>query len=326
MRRQNYLQPPVWPLVAPPPQSLGEWSEPPGRLCLGPQRQQLAPQYSSATAPNSPSWADIVRNGMAANPLPPTAPAGTAASTASTTADFLALYNRCVSSGLKARINISNNAGLQEITLTCQLSAAVAITRGRRRRRTRRRGQANKAAAPSLPRARSSQPVPAVPSLTWPEPPPPEPPPPELSPPEPPPTPSPPPAKRTRKAAKRRCEAELLRCTGMDDDLCLSPPLFERPRCLPCRRHRLAPRRLQIMYLPCTDTHSGPQHRHVAPKIALRQRRLRAPSSHRRSRPFFLHVLSKLYAVIAFVTITMYVTNNVQPAIKKRGGTNYHGW
>jgi hypothetical protein len=101
----------------------------------------------------------------------------------------LPLYSRCVSSGLKARINISNNAGLQEITLTCQLSAAVAITRGRRRRRTRRRCQANKDAAPSLPRVQSSQPVPAVPPPTRPEPPPPDPQPPELSPPEPPPTP-----------------------------------------------------------------------------------------------------------------------------------------
>jgi hypothetical protein len=158
----------------------------------------------------------------------PTAPAATAASTASTTEDFLALYSRCVSSRLKARINISNNAGLQEITLTCHLLAAVATTRGRRCHRPRRCGQATNAALPSLPRA-PSQPVPAVLPPSRPEPPPPESPLPELSPPEPPPTPSPPPAKQTRKAAKRRCEAELLRSAGVDNDLCLSPPLQMPP-------------------------------------------------------------------------------------------------
>jgi hypothetical protein len=56
---------------------------------------------------------------------------------------------------------------------------------------------------------------------------------PELLPPKSPPTPSPPPAKCMRKVAKRRCEVELLRGLGVEDDLCLSPPLHTPP--LPAR-------------------------------------------------------------------------------------------
>jgi hypothetical protein len=61
------------------------------------------------------------------------------------------------------------------------------------------------------------------------EPPPAEPPPPQPLPPESPPTPLPPPAKRTKKAAKRPCEVELLRGAGMDDVQRLSPPPHAPP-------------------------------------------------------------------------------------------------
>ncbi len=95
---------------------------------------QLASQLFSVS--NSPSWADVVRNGK---PTSPPQPATTSATTTPTTADFLALYERCVCNGLKTRINISNNAGIQEISVTCQLPTATASVRRRRRRRPRRR-------------------------------------------------------------------------------------------------------------------------------------------------------------------------------------------
>jgi hypothetical protein len=47
------------------------------------------------------------------------------------------------------------------------------------------------------------------------------------------PNPSPPPAKRTRKAARRRCEAELLRDGGEEGDLLLSPLMRPSPALMP---------------------------------------------------------------------------------------------
>ncbi len=167
-----------------------------------------------------PSWADVVRNDPRLSLSPP---AVTTISSSSTTADFLALYDRCISSGLKTRINISNLAGAEEITLTCHiLTCFTSACRRCRRGRPHRRGPAVSAASPtrtSLPPTRSA------PSPTWPEPPPPVPPAPEPSPPESPPTPSPPPAKRTRKVAKWRCVVELLRGEGVKDDFYVLPPV-----------------------------------------------------------------------------------------------------
>jgi hypothetical protein len=99
------------------------------------KRPQLVSQLFPVS--NSPSWADVVRNGKPPSPSPP---AATAAITTAPTADFLALYERCLCNGLKTRINISNNAGIQEISITCQVPAAPASIRRRRRRRPRRRG------------------------------------------------------------------------------------------------------------------------------------------------------------------------------------------
>jgi hypothetical protein len=133
--------------------------------------------------------------------------------------DFLALYDRCVSSGLKACINMSNSVGLQEITLTCHFPTAIASAWRRRcRRRPRRCGQAASAAVPPLPRT-SLPPILAALPLTRPKPPPPAP--------EPLPLESPP-TKWTRKAAKRRCKVELLRDVGVDN-FCFSPPLHTPP-------------------------------------------------------------------------------------------------
>ncbi len=167
----------------------------------------------------SPSWADVVRSGTS---LSPSSPATTAATTTAATADFLALYERCVSNGLKACINISNNTGHQEISLTCQVPAATTSAQRRRLRRPRQHGLVASAAVPLPSRAPQIRP----------EPPPAEPPPPQPSPPE-----MPPPVKRTRKAAKRHCKVELLRGGDGDHELCLSPPplLSPPPRSPPSR-------------------------------------------------------------------------------------------
>jgi hypothetical protein len=181
-------------------------------------------QYITGIGSNSPSWADVVRTGQRLSPSPP---ADTTVSSASTTADFLALYERCISNGLKTRINMNNSAGVQEIILTCHISSSLASARRRRRRRRpRRRGPAVSAAALT----RTSPPPPLLaPSSTRPEPPPPVPPAPEHSPLQSPTIQSPPPTKRTRKAVKRRCEVELLRGVDMEDDLSVTPPLFTPP-------------------------------------------------------------------------------------------------
>jgi hypothetical protein len=180
-------------------------------------------QNATGNGSNSPSWADVVRNGHRLSSSPPKA---TSASSAST-ADFLALYERCISSGFKTRINMSSSVEVHEVILTCYFPTAITSARSRRRRRRpRRRGLPVHAAAPtrtSLPRTLSSPP-PSRPEL-----PPPVLPAPEPSPPDTLPTPSPPPAKRTRKAVKRRCEIELLRGVEMEDDVCVSPPLHTPP-------------------------------------------------------------------------------------------------
>ncbi len=94
------------------------------------KRQQLVPQCTPVS--DSPSWADVVRNGTSSSPPPP---GTTAVTSAAATADFLALYEQCVTNGLKACINISNTAGHQEISRTFQVSAAIASARRRCRRR-----------------------------------------------------------------------------------------------------------------------------------------------------------------------------------------------
>jgi hypothetical protein len=128
---------------------------------------------------------------------------------------------------------LSNTSGVQEVTITCHFPSS--LTSAPRRRHCRspcRRGQAVMAAATT----RTSSPpiISALPS-TRPEHPSPIPPVPELSPHKSPPTPSPLPAKRTRKAVKRRCEVELLRSDGVEDDVYVPPPLLTPPpaRALP---------------------------------------------------------------------------------------------
>ncbi len=147
----------------------------------------------------APSWASIVRNGARAN----TSPA--VSNPAVSRPDFLALYERCIDSGLRTRIVIRYQDSSHEISISCRLSAppvgAHAPAYARRRRRRRKRAPVAAAASSS-----ASQPAQGARAHSTPSPP-------TSTPPK---EPSPatissPPAKRTRKAAKRRCEVELLR-------------------------------------------------------------------------------------------------------------------
>ncbi len=108
---------------------------------LGKTPQQLTQHPAlPATSPNSnaaPSWASIVRDGGVTS-LPP------AATSATTTAEFFALYERCVSDGLRVRVAINHRHGYQEVTLSCRLPetsmpARSTIAKRRRRRHSRRR-------------------------------------------------------------------------------------------------------------------------------------------------------------------------------------------
>jgi hypothetical protein len=119
----------------------------------------------------------------------------------------------CVANGLTARVAIRSAAGNQEIILSCRLRAlstntATPAARRRRRRHRRHRnttmGDAANLVATAMPASIAPTPVTSPPHFS--------------------PIPSPPPAKRTRKAVKRRCEAELLRYEGEEDTLLLSPP------------------------------------------------------------------------------------------------------
>jgi hypothetical protein len=161
----------------------------------------------------APSWASIVRDGARAK------------TTAVSRHDFLTLYERCIDSGLRTRLIFRHQAGSNEISISCRLSAppadAYAPAKVRRRRRRRKR-------APAAAVINSSPPPDSGPShQTAPSPPttaPRETPPPAEA--------ATPPAKRTRKAARRRCEVELLRGNDTDDDndddLHLSPALQAR--------------------------------------------------------------------------------------------------
>jgi hypothetical protein len=159
----------------------------------------------------------VVHNGTCLKPSPPVV--------TSSTTDFLEFYDRCISSGLKARISLSNSSGVQEVTLTCHFPSSLASA-PRRRRRPRRRGQAVCAAATTRT---SSPPIISALSSTRPEHPSPIPTVPEPSLHKSLPTPSPLLAKWTRKAVKRRCEVKLLRDVGVEDDVYVLPPLLTPP-------------------------------------------------------------------------------------------------
>jgi hypothetical protein len=181
----------------------------------GHARPQQANPSPPPTSRASPTWAGVVRGGVGTSlgepavsrPLPPVC-----------AADFSALYDRCMQSGLKARVSFNHAAGLQTVTLTCILPdpstpAATTVKRRRHcRRRTRRdRAAAITAACDNQSRPQPSSPGTAAPSCENAQAKTPSPLPPEVA---------PPPAKRVR---KRHNEAELLRESEDESELLLSP-------------------------------------------------------------------------------------------------------
>jgi hypothetical protein len=214
----------------------------------GGQRSQALP--CSHTSLVSPTWADEVRGKECASVEIPARPTS---QPAVSSADFSALYERCLVNGLKAHVVFSHAAGFQVATIKCSLPttsaiAATAKKRHHRRRRRRRRGRAatstdtNTVRSPSTATATMTSAAPAGKSATTPiqavssTPPSSAQPVPSPSSPEA----TTPPLKRIR---RRRNEVELLRgLEGDDDELLLSPlsgvaspPSFSPPS--PSSRH-----------------------------------------------------------------------------------------
>ncbi len=67
-------------------------------------------------------------------PISPTIPPSSSTPTV-TRGDFVALYERCVASGLKARVTICYTAGQHEVCITCLLSPSPSATVGLTARR-----------------------------------------------------------------------------------------------------------------------------------------------------------------------------------------------
>jgi hypothetical protein len=99
----------------------------------GPATNQLtnsSPHLSTSQGP--PTWADVVIGEACGE-----TPACTGLQPSVTAADFSALYQHCMASGLKAHVSISHVVGGQVFTVTCMLPALPAVidsTAGRRRR------------------------------------------------------------------------------------------------------------------------------------------------------------------------------------------------
>jgi hypothetical protein len=189
----------------------------------GPAPRQLTlPTPRPSTSPGSPTWASVARGVAGVRAGEPSCPRQPPTVSA---ADFTELYDRCLASGLKARIIFNHAAGRQTLTVTCHLSSPAVTTAatGKSRRRHRRRRRRSRAAiavpdcpareapttlsAPTAPSPTQTQPTPPSPDIVSPL------------------------AKRTR---KQRNELELLRDWEGNDDLLVSPPPLVGPR-----RHRL---------------------------------------------------------------------------------------
>ncbi len=116
------------------------------------------------SSPCAPTWASVVR-GDGACAVKPSSPAQQPAVLA---AEFTALYDRCLASGLKARVVLNYTAGCQTFTVSCSfpVPAETSAAAGRRRRchrRRRRHGRAATAAPADPARASpSTAPLPVV--------------------------------------------------------------------------------------------------------------------------------------------------------------------
>jgi hypothetical protein len=158
-------------------------------------------------------WESVARGDVGAREGESTCPRHQPAVTA---ADFMALYDRCLASGLKACVVCSYIVGHQTLTVTCHLPVPAVTTAAAGKRRRLRRGRATTAGPDCRARVEPLNPaVPAIPSPTR----------------TPLPLSSPEiaslPAKRTR---KWRNELELLRDWQENDDLLVSPPPAEPRR------------------------------------------------------------------------------------------------
>jgi hypothetical protein len=95
----------------------------------------------------APSWASAVRDGTCSGNPP----------AASQKDDFFRLYERCVASGLRARVEIRNCSGFQEMTLSCRLQAtphAIGAPRARHCRGSEYPLPEHPPASPPMPTAK----------------------------------------------------------------------------------------------------------------------------------------------------------------------------
>ncbi len=153
------------------------------------QSSNPSPLHPTSLASPLPTWASVVRGGVAASVGEPvysrSAPSVSAA-------DFSALYELCMKSGLKALVAFHHAAGRQTVTVTCTLPASTtsaAPAGKRRRRRHTRRGRAA-AERDTHMRPQLSSPTATAPACDDPPP---------RSTPTPPPVAASPPAKRVRR-------------------------------------------------------------------------------------------------------------------------------
>jgi hypothetical protein len=212
--------------------------------------------------------------GGPACPTTQPAPAGPTPQPAVSSADFSALSERCLASGLKARLMFSHAAGIQSVTLSCSLPTAtkMAIEEKRRRRRRRHRGRrraaitvgANTNPLPYTDVAATAIAAPAGCNVSAPSSP-------EIS--------TPPPKRKRR----RRNEVELLREPEMDGELLLSPlscaasTPSSSPSSPPAVARHRPPRSYQSPRRPCCR-----QRRRRPSRSHLRRVRLHRPGSRSR--------------------------------------------
>jgi hypothetical protein len=123
-------------------------------------RQLLHLTPRPPTSPGSLTWANVARGTVRAGES--TCPRHQPAVTAS---DFTALYDRCLASGLKARVTFNYAAGTQVLTVSCNLPAPAASSTAagkHRRRRCRRRRRGRTVTAAVEDQVQSSPPIAVV--------------------------------------------------------------------------------------------------------------------------------------------------------------------
>ncbi len=123
--------------ATPPPRWGHRWAS---RASWVPDRQagchtsQASPRPPTSLVSPTATWVSVVRGGVCASVERPVFPTP---QPAVSTADFSALYERCMASGLKVCVVFRHAAGLHVITISCSLPRATttATTAEKRRRR-----------------------------------------------------------------------------------------------------------------------------------------------------------------------------------------------